>query len=352
MKPIIKWAGGKEKELPIIKDNLPSSIKRYIEPFVGGGSVVLGLEQNNNCINDKSKELIDFYNCIKADDEVFFKEINKLYISFRKIDDLIDKNHSEIIDLFNDIISIDTFISNHTKELKLIGSIKCDIFHQELQKNLLSKIKRTKKIAKQKGQIDSKDIFENIEASIKSAYYMTIRYIYNTNNKTNKSKNSAYFYFIREYCYSSMFRYNKKGMFNVPYGGISYNRKNFKNKIEYINSFDLKKQLNKCEIYNLDFEEFFNKINPQKNDFIFLDPPYDTDFSTYSRNEFGQEEQIRLCNYLKETKANIMMIIKNTPFIYNLYKDDFNISSFDKTYLVSFKNRNDREVKHLIITNY
>ena len=201
------------------------------------------------------------------------------------------------VDLFNDIISIDTFISNHTKELKLIGSIKYDIFHQELQKNLLSKIKRTKKIAKQKGQIDSKDIFENIEASIKSAYYMTIRYIYNTNNKTNKSKNSAYFYFIREYCYSSMFRYNKKGMFNVQYGGISYNRKNFKNKIEYINSFDLKKQLNKCEIYNLDFEEFFNKINPQKNDFIFLDPPYDTDFSTYSRNEFGQEEQIRLCNY-------------------------------------------------------
>lgn len=42
MNPIIKWAGGKEKELPYIKENLPSKIDRYIEPFVGGrGSLFL-----------------------------------------------------------------------------------------------------------------------------------------------------------------------------------------------------------------------------------------------------------------------------------------------------------------------
>ena len=35
MNSIIKWAGGKEKELPYILENLPSKINRYIEPFVG-----------------------------------------------------------------------------------------------------------------------------------------------------------------------------------------------------------------------------------------------------------------------------------------------------------------------------
>ena len=35
MNSIIKWAGGKEKELPYILENLPSKIDRYIEPFVG-----------------------------------------------------------------------------------------------------------------------------------------------------------------------------------------------------------------------------------------------------------------------------------------------------------------------------
>ena len=35
MNSIIKWAGGKEKELPYILENLPNEIHRYIEPFVG-----------------------------------------------------------------------------------------------------------------------------------------------------------------------------------------------------------------------------------------------------------------------------------------------------------------------------
>ena len=47
-----------------------------------------------------------------------------------------------------------------------------------------------------------------------------------------------------------------------------------------------------------------------------------------------------------------LLIIKNTDFIYELYKDNFNITSFDKKYMVSFMNRNDRKAEHLIITNY
>lgn len=36
IKPFIKWAGGKEKELLYIKKNLPQQMERYMEPFVGG----------------------------------------------------------------------------------------------------------------------------------------------------------------------------------------------------------------------------------------------------------------------------------------------------------------------------
>ena len=56
---------------------------------------------------------------------------------------------------------------------------------------------------------------------------------------------------------------------------------------------------------------------------------------------------------LKNTKAKFMLIIKNTGYIYELYKDSgFNIMSFDKKYLVSFMNRNNKNAKHLLITNY
>ena len=48
-----------------------------------------------------------------------------------------------------------------------------------------------------------------------------------------------------------------------------------------------------------------------------------------------------------------MLVIKSTPYILSLYENKgFNIYSFDKKYMVNFQNRNDRDVKHLMITNY
>ena len=58
MKTFIKYPGGKVNELNTIKENLPPIVKRYFEPFVGGGSVFLGLELKNSHINDISEDLI------------------------------------------------------------------------------------------------------------------------------------------------------------------------------------------------------------------------------------------------------------------------------------------------------
>ena len=72
----------------------------------------------------------------------------------------------------------------------------------------------------------------------------------------------------------------------------------------------------KTKIYNLDFEKVLNKFELNENDFIFLDPPYDSEFSTYDQNSFDKNEQIRLADFLKNTKACWMLIIKKTDFIY------------------------------------
>ena len=151
-----------------------------------------------------------------------------------------------------------------------------------------------------------------------------------------------------------MFRYNKNGGFNVPYGGIGYNRKNLSKKLDYLKSKRLVQHLSKTTIDNLDFEQFFIKNKPKKDDFIFLDPPYDSEFSTYAQNEFTRDDQARLANYLvNKTKANWMMVIKHTDFIYDLYnKPNIKIGTFSKNYLVNFQNRNDKKVQHLVITSY
>lgn len=366
-KPFIKWAGGKEKEWPIIKENLPKYFDRYVEPFVGGGAVYLNINCTNSIINDKSDELILLYKLIKKGSVEFFKslnEINKNWIFLQKI---VENNSDELLELYSNYKKdnsnldnlISSFMKTHSKEFDKLLREEVDInlynLNIEFNKNLMSKISRMFKIETQKGEMSTSDIMDNIETAFKSAYYMYFRYLYNNRKKLKLSDEfyCAVFYFIRDYCYAAMFRYNASGEFNVPYGGISYNRKDFSKKIEYLSSDELRNYMNNTKIYCYDFEKFCNKIELTENDFMFLDPPYDTEFSTYAKNDFGKDDQVRLANYLKNTKAKFMLIIKNTDFIYSLYNDSgFNIRSFDKKYLVSFMNRNDKDVEHLLITNY
>lgn len=367
LKPFIKWAGGKEKELPIILKNLPKHFDRYIEPFVGGGAVFLAINCDNSIINDKSDELMLLYKMIKSSNDEFYRclnDINKNWLSLEKI---VCSTKKELLDMYdkfkknNTLLDglINNYLTKHKKEFDNLLKDDVDInlynFINEIKKNIKSKIIRMSKIEMKNGKLSDNDTIDNIECSFKSAYYMYFRYLYNNKKKLKLSDEfyCAVFYFIRDYCYASMFRYNTNGDFNVPYGGISYNRKDFNKKIDYISSPELKKYLSNTKLYNLDFENFCNKIDLNENDFIFLDPPYDTEFSTYAKNAFGKDDQIRLANFLKNTKAKFMLVIKNTEFIYNLYNTDgLYITSFDKKYLVSFMNRNDKNVEHLLITNY
>lgn len=367
MKTFIKWAGGKEKELPIIMANLPKEYNRYIEPFVGGGAVYLNINCENSVINDKSYELILLYKMIKSKNTEFIKSLNDINRNWIKLEHIVMDNSSELINIYlnykkeqSDLEKVvDTFLNKHKKSFDTLLRDDVDInlynLHAEMKKNLISKITRMYKIEKSKKEMPDTDIIINIETAFKSAYYMYFRYLYNNKSKLKLSDEfyCAVFYFVRDYCYASMFRYNANGEFNVPYGGISYNRKDFQKKIDYLSSKELRDYLSKTKIYDMDFEEFCENIELNENDFMFLDPPYDTEFSTYAQNDFSKNDQVRLANYLQKTKAKFMLIIKNTDFIFNLYDGKgFNIQSFDKKYLVSFMNRNDKDVEHLLITNY
>ena len=91
-------------------------------------------------------------------------------------------------------------------------------------------------------------------------------------------------------------------------------------------------------------------LTPQ--DFLFLDPPYDTEFSDYEGRAFGQEDQRQLADFLRTTHASFILVIKNTPFIQSLYQDGFHIRAFDNSYAYNVKSRNNRNVEPRIIANF
>ncbi len=370
--PLLKWAGSKEQELKYILPNLPSFFDNYYEPFVGGGSVYTAIKANKYYINDRSDELISVYKCIVDNNrKLFFKVLNEIIHNWNLLSRVVQVNSEFFIstykkysqnkldeDQLKDVFY--EFVLAHKDQFNGMFSsmfnFNIENFIKEIKINLIRKIQRMKYIENMKNKLPDDDILDNIETAFKSAFYMHFRHFHNNTSKyeINEAFKSAIFLFIRNYAYSGMFRYNAHGDFNVPYGGIGYNRKNFAKKIEFLKSKELATLLNLSVIENLDFDAFFKKHKPKRNDFIFLDPPYDTEFSTYAKNEFNKNDQIRLAHYLtKECNAKWMLIIKSTDFINSLYVDKgLKIQSFDKNYLVNFMNRNDKRSEHLLITNY
>lgn len=370
LEPIIKWAGGKEKELKYIIPNMPASFKHYYEPFVGGGSVFMAVQAAEYYINDLSQELISLYKNIAEQNDLFFSYVadidsawtnaTKFSIENQRLRELYFKFRNDLVstdELKAAIMQFcggkkDDIIDMVPKNLRL----HIDIFLSEMSKNLFRKMTRMKVLEHEKCELPEKDVSDNIETAIKSAFYMYMRYLYNDGAimSKNDTLHCVLFYFIRNFCYSGMFRYNDKGEFNVPYGGIAYNSKMLFRKLQYYRSQRLLEHFKNTQISNLDFEQFLRVHNPTEDDFVFLDPPYDSEFSTYAQNEFTQADQVRLANYMiNECQAKWMLVIKNTDFIYGLYdKPGVNIRMFDKEYMVSFMNRNNKKVTHLLITNY
>lgn len=75
LKPILKWAGGKRQLLPAISPLVPEEYNTYVEPFIGGGAVLLHLQPENAIINDYNEELINVYNMVKDKPEELLNEL-------------------------------------------------------------------------------------------------------------------------------------------------------------------------------------------------------------------------------------------------------------------------------------
>ena len=85
--PFVKWAGGKTQLLPEIRKHYPQQIKKYCEPFVGGGAVLFDVLQRCQpeevLINDINAELINTYLQIKNNCEVLIKKLSEFQQKYK-----------------------------------------------------------------------------------------------------------------------------------------------------------------------------------------------------------------------------------------------------------------------------
>lgn len=368
IKPIIKWTGGKYREYSLFKERIPA-FNRYIEPFFGGGGVFFALQPKTPVIiNDKSEDLIRFYRQI---DQPEFKE--KLYqyanawYEATELSNQLWQKCSEQFMLFiqetNRLLAnkINTELPQLLQHCQMLSDSHFVIEPVSLQHfikdSLLDKAQRIQRICRKENRVfATEELKDHFETGVKSGMYLFFRMLMNKNANQlmlSEAHAVANWYFVREFCYASMFRYNAKGEFNIPYGGIAYNKKNFRNKIALVFSEPVQQLFEQVQVFNLDFEELLQNLTLTPNDFIFIDPPYDSEFSEYDQNAFTLADQKRLANFLITCKAKWMVVIKETKFIRKLYTHpSIKINTFNKNYTYNVRGRNDRKVIHLVITNY
>jgi len=300
VKPFLKWAGGKRQHLNDIKENLPPKIKEsgVIENYIEpflGGGSVFFFLWREFKI--KKTLLID---------------INKKLILTYQV---IKENPDELI-----------------KQLK------------EIKNKFYS--------------------FTDLDK--KEKFYYRIRDRFNENQKlhfsdkhNNRINIAADFIFLNKTCFNGLYRENKNGEFNVPFGKqkkpLIMDKENIKN---------VSLALQECEIKSGDYSISDKNIN--KASFVYFDPPYKpinktSSFTSYTRNGFNETEQERLANFFREMdKKGALLMLSNSSgssdrengdYFKKLYTG-FDIIPIDSLRSINSKGHKRTGFYDLLIVNY
>lgn len=117
------------------------------------------------------------------------------------------------------------------------------------------------------------------------------------------------FYYLNRTCFNGLCRFNQSGEFNVPFGSHK--------SINYAVDFsDFKPAFADWSFTNSDIES----ISVAEEDFIYADPPYDVEFTTYSAGGFSWEDQVRTAEWLAAQRGPVVLSNQATARIVELYE--------------------------------
>ena len=181
------------------------------------------------------------------------------------------------------------------------------------------------------------------------SFFLELRAKHASEHKTQFERAAAFIY-LNKTCFRGLFRVNRSGFFNVPYG--EYDRRYY----DPSNLKGVSKLLAKVEIFSGDFELCL--ATAVAGDFVYFDPPYYklggySDFNRYTPDQFKEAEHLRLAALCRELdQRGICWAVSNsdTPFTRELFKG-YCFTAVNARREINLKSEN-RNISELLFTNY
>ena len=274
MKPFLKWVGGKTQILSQVLCEFPEQINNYYEPFLGGGSVLLGV------LSEKT-----------ISGTIYASDVNEKTIALFCH---IQSNLDEFLDALKKLVDTYTSIALMKEE------------SNEKRKKIMVTI-------------------ENCKIT-QEYYYYYIRSLYNS-MESPTIEASAMLLFLNKTCFRGVYREGPHG-FNVPFG----NNKNVSiYDVQHLR--DVSQLFQRVVFRACSFEDAL--LNVKVGDFVYADPPYapenDKSFVGYVEDGFSLEKHTQLFTICKSLKGKFLMSNADVALVKNAFPSPY------KTKVISVK---------------
>jgi DNA adenine methylase len=250
------------------------------------------------------------------------------------------------------------------QKFSIKSALLCDI-NEDL---ILTYLVIQKKVPNLMEQLDRfQNQYLKLNEEKRTEYYYQMREQFNAQKESmNYSRISnkwieraAQIIFLNRTCFNGLFRFNSKGEFNVPQG-------RYKNPkiLDAENLVKVSQLLSVAEIQKADFREIKKRVN--ENTFVYYDPPYrplnqTSSFTAYSKNNFGDPEQIALATLFSElNQKGVKQMLSNSDpknhnpedhFFDDLYKD-FQIFRIPARRAINSAGEKRQAINEIVVTNY
>ena len=290
------YVGDKYKLVQEIRTHFPQHINRLIEPFVGGGSVMLNVDADGYLLNDIDSCVISLHRMLQG------------YIG----------REGEFLDELYAIID----------QYGLSLSLRSDVVPKEL------------KAAYPK----------TYYAQYNKTGYQRMKADFITDGQQDMKR----LYLLLIYGFNHMLRFNGKGQFNLPVGNVDFN----KNVQDALSDYFCLLSQKQAEWHNEDYRQFLGDIIFQENDLVYLDPPYLITFSEYNKlwNEDAERDLLALLNNLNARGvnfaiSNVTHYRGRTNTLFLEWSAQYLTHSIKSNY-ISFNDNSIKQFSEVLVTNY